>query len=109
MSAPVQSTLAAEAPQPKTESAAPKGLGTGLKLVQRLETMGVISTGLKPQILPPGLDMSMGVPDEYRRQQDFFLDLIANDDGHRAISGDQRSRFGGILWSNPLQSGYGSD
>lgn len=108
MSAPVQNT-GSETQEQKTEQPAPKGLGTGLKLVQRLETLGVISASLKPQMLPPGLDISTGVPDEYRRQQDFFLDLISNNDGHRALSSDQRARFGGILWSNPLQSGYGSD
>jgi hypothetical protein len=55
------------------------------------------------------LTLKQEMPDDIRRQQDFLVELIANDDDYRAISGDQRSRFGGILWSNPIQQGYDSD
>jgi hypothetical protein len=62
----------------------------------------------QPSLISP-VDITTEISREYRRQQDFLIDLIANDDDYRLISGDQRARFGGILWSNPLQSGYGSD
>jgi hypothetical protein len=55
------------------------------------------------------LTFAQEMPDDIRRQQDFLVDLIANNDNHRALSDDQRARFGGILWSNPLQQGYDGD
>jgi hypothetical protein len=55
------------------------------------------------------LTFAQEMPDDIRRQQDFLVELIANDDDYRALSSDQRARFGGILWSNPLQSGDDGD
>lgn len=79
--------------------------GFGLALSLEL----FIKPGYTQQSLVSPIDYTMEISREYRRQQDFLIDLIANDDGYRALSGDQRARFGGLLWSNPLQQGYGGD
>jgi hypothetical protein len=79
--------------------------GFGLALSLEL----FIKPGYTQQPLVNPIDYTMEISREYRRQQDFLIDLIANDDGYRFISGDQRARFGGLLWSNPLQQGYGGD
>jgi hypothetical protein len=55
------------------------------------------------------LTFAQEMPDDIRRQQDFLVDLIANDANWRALGDDQRARFGGILWSNPIQSGDDGD
>jgi hypothetical protein len=55
------------------------------------------------------LTFAQEMPDDIRRQQDFLVELIANDDDYRALSSDQRARFWGLLWSNPLQSGDDGD
>ena len=126
--APMMTEMPAEAPaesappaaEPKTDStpsAAPsqaqpaqtQSAGSGARaaaLVQRLTLIGALPP--QPTIIEL-LTLSQELPDDIRRQQNFLVDLIANDDDWRTLSGDQRARFGGILWSNPLQSGYGGD
>jgi hypothetical protein len=74
--------------------------------VQKLENIGALPK--QPTIIET-LTFIQEMPDDVRRQQDFLVDLIANDDYYRSLSDDQRNRFGGILWSNPLQSGYDGD
>jgi hypothetical protein len=79
----------------------------GFGLVLSLELF--VKPGIQQPSFPPGIDITQELPDDIRRQQDFLVDLIANDDNYRALSDDQRARFGGLLWSNPLQSGYDGD
>ena len=102
------STETSDAPS-AVNSAPAQSAGNGAKaaaLVQKLDMIGAIPK--QPTIIET-LTMTQEMPDDIRRQQDFLLDLIANDDYYGAIGSDQRARFGGILWSNPLQQGYGGD
>ena len=86
---------------PATGSSAGNG-ARAAALVQRLTLIGALPP--QPTIIET-LTLKQELPNDIRRQQDFLVDLIANDDNYRAIGADQRARFGGILWSNPLQSG----
>jgi hypothetical protein len=115
--APAESAPASEPKTDSTPSAAPsqaqpaqtQSAGSGARavaLVQRLTLIGALPP--QPTIIET-LTLAQELPDDIRRQQDLLIDLISNDDDWRSLGSDQRSRFGGILWSNPLQSGYGGD
>jgi hypothetical protein len=109
-SAPQSQTKAETSDAPATASSAPASpAGSGARaaaLVQRLTMIGALRP--QPNIIET-LTLAQELPNDIRRQQNFLVDLIANDDDWRALGDDQRARFGGILWSNPLQSGYDSD
>jgi hypothetical protein len=88
------------------QSGAKEAVVKSLQLVQKLELIG--ATIKQPTIIET-LSFIQEMPDDFRRQQDFLLDIIANDDNYIAIGDDQRNRLRGILWGNPLQSGYDGD
>ncbi len=95
--------------QSQEQPAPAQSAGSGARaaaFVQRLTMIGALPP--QPTIVEL-LTLSQELPDDIRRQQNFLVDLIANDDNWRALGDDQRARFGGILWSNPIQSGYGGD
>ena len=98
---------------PSQESSAPSSTAgntvKSLSLVQRLDTIGAIKLQPQPSLTINLITMQQELDENVRRQQDFLIDLIANDVGYDIISGDQRLRLGRILWSNPIQSSYGSD
>jgi hypothetical protein len=112
--APASSGSTSDSPTP---SAAPSAAspapassaGSGARaaaLVQRLTMIGALPP--QPTIVET-LTLIQELPNDIRRQQDFLVELIANDDHYRALGDDQRARFGGLLRSNPIQSGYDSD
>ncbi len=107
--APATSSDSPSAAPSQAPAAPAQSAGSGARaaaLVQRLTMIGALPP--QPTIIET-LTFAQEMPDDIRRQQDFLVELIANDDDYRAISGDQRARFGGILWSNPLQQGYDGD
>lgn len=109
-SAPQSQTTSETSAAPSAASSAPSSrAGSGAKaaaLVQRLTMIGALPK--QPTIIET-LTLAQELPNDIRRQQNFLVDLIANDDDWRSIGDDQRARFRGILWSNPLQQGYGGD